>query len=105
MTLTMANGGQIYVTGSPESENGYAKDLLPRLVVRRSVCILSTRGRSGDGKLFGVVDQSESGAGRRDPASVALAGTPFVAVLGLKRNPARNEETRVSVLISPDSYV
>jgi len=28
MTLTMANGGQIYVTGSPESENGYAKEFV-----------------------------------------------------------------------------
>ena len=28
MTLTMANGGQIYVTGSPESENVYAKEFM-----------------------------------------------------------------------------
>lgn len=28
MTLTMANGGQIYVTGSPESENAYAKEFV-----------------------------------------------------------------------------
>lgn len=28
MTLTMANGGQIYVTGSPESENQYAKEFV-----------------------------------------------------------------------------
>jgi len=28
MTLTMANGGQIYVTGSPESENAYAAEFV-----------------------------------------------------------------------------
>jgi len=28
MTLTMANGGQIYITGSPESENVYAKEFM-----------------------------------------------------------------------------
>jgi len=28
MTLTMANGGQIFVTGSPESENVYAKEFM-----------------------------------------------------------------------------
>jgi hypothetical protein len=28
MTLTMANGGQIYVSGSPESENVYAKEFM-----------------------------------------------------------------------------
>lgn len=28
MTLTMANAGRIFMTGSPESDNGYAKEFV-----------------------------------------------------------------------------
>jgi DNA repair exonuclease SbcCD nuclease subunit len=37
MTLTMANGGQIYVTGSPESENVYAMWTLTPAVSPRPI--------------------------------------------------------------------